>query len=429
MDAVLLYGATGYSGRLIAALARQRWSGATSLRVIVAGRDGRALRDLANELDVEYRTFALDDAREIDAGLRDVVTVINAAGPFALTAEPLAKAALRSGCHYVDINGEVDVYKRLDDLGYLAAQRALTMVCGAGHSAVASDLLLEGALRSLTARRGEATTPFEIGAVRIALSRVDAPSRGSLQTALRTVREQVLVVRDGPERNASRRRGTVDHLVLTYVPLGQLERVFDFGAPRDSERVPRSLPARRIACAVNLVDTLTARLTVARHVDRVLRIESYLESSETLRVVHQWAALTVPFWWISAFRNLGQQQIGLLPDGPTPTERARERLSVVVEIEDLFGQPLVAWRLETPSAYDFTAASVVTIAGRVSQRVGGLTGWRTPAEFLIDEETMIDPYGGGRLSQTYPVDSVSRPPLGGVVPRGCTLHVLHAAKA
>src|SRR4029077_20940378 len=115
MDAVLLYGATGYSGRLIAALARQRWSGATSLRVIVAGRDGRALRDLANELDVEYRTFALDDARGIDAGLRDVVTVINAAGPFALTAEPLAKAALRSGCHYVDINGELDVYKRLVD--------------------------------------------------------------------------------------------------------------------------------------------------------------------------------------------------------------------------------------------------------------------------------------------------------------------------
>src|SRR5262245_13448457 len=115
MDAVLLYGATGYSGGLIAEHAYRRWSSAGSPRLILGGRDGPALRDLASRFGFEYRTFALDDARAIDAGLRDVVTVINAAGPFALTAEPLAKAALRSGCHYVDINGEVDVYKRLDD--------------------------------------------------------------------------------------------------------------------------------------------------------------------------------------------------------------------------------------------------------------------------------------------------------------------------
>src|SRR5215212_7398577 len=104
MDAILLYGATGYSGRLIAERARDRWSsGMKGFRLIVAGRSGAALSDLARPLDVEYRAFPLNDAHRIHAGLEDVWTVINAAGPFGLTAEPLAKAALRAGCHYVDI--------------------------------------------------------------------------------------------------------------------------------------------------------------------------------------------------------------------------------------------------------------------------------------------------------------------------------------
>jgi short subunit dehydrogenase-like uncharacterized protein len=410
MMAILLYGATGYSGRLIAERASRRW-GARGLRLIIAGRDGHLLRDLATRLDVEYRAFTLDDREAVEAGLQDVRVVVNAAGPFALTAEALALAALDTGCHYVDINGEVDVYKRLDDLGYPAEQRGLTMVCGAGHSAVASDLLLERALQHLAVTTFK-SGPRELGAVRIAVSQVDSPSRGSLQTVLRTVREQVLVVRHRRmDRSQSWNVPNVHNLVLSYVPLGQLERVFDFGdgsdrtgsggePPRVRGRDRRPRSSRRIASAVNLIDTLTARLTVARHVDRVLRIESYLESSDALRAVHQWAALTVPFWWISAVRRLAQRQVDLLPEGPTAGEREREHLSVVLEVDDIFGHPLINWRLETPSAYDFTACSAVAVAeglARLSPRrsdrsvTQNLAGWRTPAEILVKDGKTLDP--------------------------------------
>ena len=91
--------------------------------------------------------------------LRDVDVLINAAGPFAWTAERLAKDALDVNCHYVDINGEIDVYKKLDDLGRYASQRRRAMVCSAGHTAAASDLLLDAALRELGGAHGPRLRP------------------------------------------------------------------------------------------------------------------------------------------------------------------------------------------------------------------------------------------------------------------------------
>ncbi len=174
---VLLYGATGYSGRLIAAEAKARDMAKAQtpreFRMILAARDGKRLREVAEENCMDYRVFALDDRAEIRSGLDGIDVLINAAGPFARTAEPLAKAALQAGCHYVDINGEVDVYMKLDDLGWRAARRNLAMVCGAGNTAAASDLLLDSALRGLARDKNE------LGTVRIAVSRGNRRAQGT----------------------------------------------------------------------------------------------------------------------------------------------------------------------------------------------------------------------------------------------------------
>lgn len=389
--AILLYGATGYSGRLIAARAGARWTDSRGPRLVLAGRDGAALDALARALGVEYRVFGLSAPREIDAALHDVGTLVNAAGPFIRTAEPLARAALRNGCHYVDINGEVDVYKRLDDLGYLAEQRGLAIVCGAGHSATASDLLVEMALARLEG--------VEIGAIRIALSQVAQPSRGSLHTALHSVREQVVIVR---QRAAVRTTASpTPELALHYVPYGQLERTFDFGLASTQDRhggAGRRPPPRatRIASAVNLIDTLTARVTAVRHGAKVQRIESYLETGDAARAALQWAAVTAPLWGLTALRQVGTRQIDLLLAGPTAAERQRERLSVVVDVDDPVGAPLVRARLETPSAYDFTACAAVAVAERVPTCSAG---WRTPGEVLTDRDGhVLDPCSGSPLA-------------------------------
>jgi short subunit dehydrogenase-like uncharacterized protein len=386
---ILLYGATGYSGRLIAAEGQRTGmdnrGGVPGYRMVLAGRHERALAQLADRHGMEHRVFGLEDRQDLVRGLTDVDVVINAAGPFALTAKPLAVGALVAGCHYVDINGEVNVYKQLDDLGRHAAHRNLTMVCGAGHTAAASDLLLHTALADL--RRDpqrlddDGAAPIELGAVRIALSRIMTLSRGSTDTVLRSLREQVTVVRLGDvEDDCGNMRKAQ---VLWHEPVGRLERTFDF---RDHQHTGGSRTAgsstspSRIASAANLVDTLTARLTVARHQFAAQRIESYVEAGAIARLGYQLGTLVAPLVAMPWVRDLARIPIDALPAGPTAPERASEPHTVVLDIEDPFYRTVLNWAWHTPNPYDFTAQVAIEVAKRVA--VMSLIGWSTPSEVL-----------------------------------------------
>src|SRR5215207_1939088 len=89
----LLYGATGYTGDLIA----RRAAGA-GLRPVLAGRRADALVPLAREFGLPYRVASLDDPASLDAAITavqsDHTLVLNCAGPFAHTARQVADACL-----------------------------------------------------------------------------------------------------------------------------------------------------------------------------------------------------------------------------------------------------------------------------------------------------------------------------------------------
>ncbi len=375
---VLLYGATGFSGRLIAAYAQRRWASRQSpFELVLGGRSPEALASMGAALGLQVRAFGLDDSRRTEVALAEpgVFVVINAAGPFAWTGMALAQAALRAGCHYVDINGEADVYKRMDDLGYFAEQRGLTLVAGAGHSATTSDLMLAHALDRL---RGAGIS--EVGTARIVFSQVKHLSRGSAQTAWRSVREQVVVMREGPRE---RKFGGGRALQASQVPTGQIERSFNFGELPVEGGAPRRPGAPCIATAVTLLDLFTARLTVLRSKVRVKRIEAYIAMSEGARIFVQLGALAAPLLAAPGVRRLVQQQVNLLPEGPDANERKADRHSVLLEIDDGCGQTLFDWRIETPDLYDFTANCVVGATEGLLR--GPRAGWCTPAEmFEVD---------------------------------------------
>ncbi len=368
---ILLYGATGYSGGLIAA-EMKLWNDEAGgdCRMILAGREAAPLKTLADEHDMDYRVFGLDDRKEVRQGLRDMDVVINAAGPFAWTAERLAKVALEVECHYVDINGEADVYKKLDDLAVHARRRDVAIVCGAGFWSAASDYLLDRALSSL--RGTEAAKDGELGAIRIAMSRITTFSRGSVETAWRSLREQVTVARKGEVDDGS--GGTKPGLVLWHEPVGKLERTFDFRARSDGKA------DLRIASAVSLVDTLSARLTVARHNMMARTIESYVETGLARRIVYQIGALVAPLAAMSAVSALVQQPISFLSEGPTLEERESDTHIILLDIEDPFRTRIINWRWETPNVYQFTAQLAVAVAMQVAK--GKLEGWCTPAQAL-----------------------------------------------
>src|SRR5262245_57011982 len=104
MSNFLLYGASGYTGGLIAREAVRR-----GLHPVLAGRNQHAVEQPAAELNCSSRAFALDDIEQIVRQLHDVKAVLHCAGPFVHTAQPMMEACLRAGVNYLDITGEIPV--------------------------------------------------------------------------------------------------------------------------------------------------------------------------------------------------------------------------------------------------------------------------------------------------------------------------------
>src|SRR6056297_377347 len=135
MDALLIYGAYGYTGRLIA-----REAVAQGGSPVVAGRDGRAVARQADALGVEGRVIDLE-SDDPASHLERFDAVVNCAGPFVDTAEPLVTACLETGTDYLDITGEFPVFESLRQRDDAARETGVTLLPGVGFDVVPSDCL------------------------------------------------------------------------------------------------------------------------------------------------------------------------------------------------------------------------------------------------------------------------------------------------
>ncbi len=132
----MLYGATGYTGTLIAQRGLE-----CGHHPVLAGRNAPAVTALAERLGLPYRGLSLDDPTALQAGLAGVDLVVNAAGPFLHTAVPLAGACLKAGVHYLDISNELQVFRALYDLDQQANQAGVSIIPGVGFGVVATNCL------------------------------------------------------------------------------------------------------------------------------------------------------------------------------------------------------------------------------------------------------------------------------------------------
>lgn len=129
-----LFGATGVTGRLILAKVL-----AAGHRPDLLGRESPALAALAAEHGLTAGIARLDDPRGLAETLRGRPLVLNVAGPFSRTAEPLIRAAMAAGIDYIDVNGELAVLERLLGLGEDARRAGVALVGGAGFGVAATD--------------------------------------------------------------------------------------------------------------------------------------------------------------------------------------------------------------------------------------------------------------------------------------------------
>jgi short subunit dehydrogenase-like uncharacterized protein len=182
MNQLMIYGATGYTGRMAAENAR-----AAGTPVILAGRSQAKLAGLASELGVEYRVFTLDDPTAIDRSLAGIGVLLNCAGPFMRTADALMRASIRNGLHYLDVAAELDSYRLAEALDREATAAGVMLLPGSGGSvAMLGSLAGHAVDRVIDPRR-----------IRIALHVAGAMSRGSAISATQNLTTETLRRVDG----------------------------------------------------------------------------------------------------------------------------------------------------------------------------------------------------------------------------------------
>ncbi|WP_417844379.1 saccharopine dehydrogenase NADP-binding domain-containing protein [Thalassospira sp.] len=181
MNTLLIYGAAGYTGGMAA-----EHAASAGLNLVLAGRekDRPRLEALAGRLGAGVRLFSIEDSDAVMAGLNGVSVLLNAAGPFANTAEPLMSAAIRAGGHYLDFSAELDTYREALALdGKAREARVMLLPGGGGSVAMLGSLAGHAIARVQNARK-----------ISIALQVTGAMSRGSAISASQIAPETLHLV-------------------------------------------------------------------------------------------------------------------------------------------------------------------------------------------------------------------------------------------
>ncbi|MGQ0508939.1 MAG: saccharopine dehydrogenase family protein [Myxococcaceae bacterium] len=161
---VALYGATGFTGALVAeALGKAAPAGA---KLVLAGRNRAKLETVRSRLSTGARFELMVADSEDRASLEKLAktsrVVCSTVGPFARYGVPLVEACARSGAHYADITGEVQFIRAsIDQFNDVAAKSGARIVHTCGFDSIPSDLgvlLLHEALKA----RGESGALREV---------------------------------------------------------------------------------------------------------------------------------------------------------------------------------------------------------------------------------------------------------------------------
>jgi len=339
--ALLLYGANGYTARLLLPELRAR-----GIEPILAGRNDAAIRTLARAEGLPCRVFSLEAPASVDAAIGDARIVLNAAGPFGETAEPLIDACLRRRIDYLDLSGELDALEYAAECGEIARRSGVMLLPAVGFDVVPSDCL---ALHLAQRLPGADWLTLHI-------SPSNLLSHGSAATLARHAGHWVRVRRDG---------------VLEAMRYRTQTRWTNFGQ------------GQRAVIAVSWGD-----LTTAFHTTGIPNIEVYFEATS-----FRWSAVTSNQLFGDAFRTAPARAFferfaELVPSGPVADARARERSVIVGEIRR--GRERLRSRLVTAEAYTFTA----TIAARIARLVLDGTrsaGFQTPARLFGADFVLQEP--------------------------------------
>nr|WP_314546065.1 saccharopine dehydrogenase NADP-binding domain-containing protein [uncultured Massilia sp.] len=262
---VAVLGATGYTGRLVAAELFRR-----NVDTRLLGRDEKALSGIEGARDV--RAISLANPSSLVDALRGCDVVINCVAPFTDFGAPVVEAAIAAACNYVDTAGEQRWVRRVyDEFGPRAAAAGVTLMPAATDDGVPGDLIA-----ALVARR-----LAEVETLRVHHALFDAGlSQGSMRSFGHIAASPPLAWQDGAWRETD---------------AGAREPA-EF--PRDGEQPSWALPGPEV-------------ITIQRHV--------------TARAIDATMNIDV----VAAVSYLTDESIAAAPFGPSDDERHASRFTIL----------------------------------------------------------------------------------------------------
>ena len=313
---ILVYGATGYTGQLIARTARQ-----LAMSVTIAGRNQAKLRALAVETGFGHSAVELADTANLIAIVAAHDVVLHAAGPFSKTAEPMVEACLAGGTHYLDITGEIAIFEAHRALDRRARDAGIMIMSGVGFDVVASDCLV----LHLRARTPDAVT------LTLAMRGMGDMSRGSGKTAIEAINSGT----------ATRRDGTI--VQAKKVPRRRLQ----FGNQ-----------------AVDCVGISWGDIAAAYYTTGIPNIAVYFKSTKDLEQIVGLPGIVKWLFGTPLGQAFLRRQIDKLPEGPDPEIQKAQVTQILGIVEDASGREARAI-LTAPGPYHLTALTALRIAGEV----------------------------------------------------------------
>ncbi|MCU7696953.1 saccharopine dehydrogenase NADP-binding domain-containing protein [Acinetobacter sp. AYS6] len=331
----LIYGANGYTGRLIAREAVKR-----GLRPILAGRSNENLESLARELDLPVRVFKLDDQQMIVSALQDVSLVLNCAGPFSATAQAMIQGCLQAKVHYLDVTGEIDVFEKAQ-MQHAAAQVAgIVICCGVGFDVTPTDCVAAMLKQAMP----------DASHLALGFKTSSPPSPGTSKTVIESLALGGMVRKKG---------------IIHQVSQAWDVRKIDFGTGPES------------AMTIAWGDVSTAYWTTS-----IPNIAVYVPVPAGAGTMIRLIGSRLGWLWrrqsvITLLNTLVDKYVS----GPDETTRTQHPMQVWGEVTNTRGECKTAW-LQTANGYDVTINSALGIVQYLLDKPFSHKGYFTPSQLM-----------------------------------------------
>lgn len=327
----MLYGATGYTGQLVAERAVE-----LGHRPVLAGRNPDKVRALARKLGLKGIAFDLDDVQTIAEHIAGMDLVYHAAGPFVHTSDNMIRACLATHTHYLDISGELTVLANTFTYDEPARKVGVALISGAGFDVVPTDCL--GAYVAAQVR-----APIEL---EVAISSFGGVSAGTAKSALDMISQGIPVRRDGH---------------MQHVGIASIKRKIPFPGGETP------------AMAVPLGDVVTGY-----HTTGIQNITGYMTlPSGVITAGRIFGGVGQAILRSQGVRRLLGRVIDRFVTGPSETTRETVQSMAWAKVTNSAGLSAQAW-LILPEAYAYTALIAIPAIERTLEL--NPVGAQTPAQ-------------------------------------------------